>query len=160
MPSSATKGLSARNPPTTSNPPSVVRSVRFSGTRQQACGRRRKRDVEHGLGRRHLEIERLRDRRLEPPHVVVVDVAAVLAQMRGDPVGPRLDGEERRAHGIGRCAAARVADGGDVVDVDAQADRGHRKSSFLRFQAAPASDRLPGLTAGSAASSGGSASAG
>ena len=118
------------------------------------------RDVEHRLGRRHLEIERLPDRGLEPPHVVVVDVATVLAQVSGDPVGARLDGEERRAHGIGRCAAAGVADGGDVVDVDAQADRGHRKSSSPFSQAAPASDRLPGLTAGSAASSGGSASAG
>ncbi len=37
--SSSTKGASRSRPPTTSSPPSVVRSVRFSGTRQQACGR-------------------------------------------------------------------------------------------------------------------------
>ena len=39
--SSATKGFSESWPPMTSRPPSVVRSVRFSGTRQQACGRMR-----------------------------------------------------------------------------------------------------------------------
>ena len=37
--SSSTNGFKALNRPTTSRPPSVVRSVRFSGTRQQACGR-------------------------------------------------------------------------------------------------------------------------
>ena len=124
--SSATKGLSARKPATTSRPPSVVRSVRFSGTRQQACGRMRKRDVEHLLGRRHLEVERLGDRRLEAAHVVVADMAAILAQVRGDAVGPRLDGEQRRADRIGSAAAARVAHRRDVIDVDAKAKRGHR----------------------------------
>ena len=47
------------------------------------------RDLEHFLGRRHFEIERLVDLGLQPRHVVVADVAAVLAQMRGDAVGSR-----------------------------------------------------------------------
>ena len=63
---------------------------------------RLQRDVEHLLGRRHLEIQRLGDRRLQPRHVVVANMAAILAQMRGDAVGAGLDGEQRRAHGIRR----------------------------------------------------------
>ena len=83
--------------------------------RHQAAGVRAglQRDVEHLLGRRHLEIERLGDRGLQPPHVVVADVAAILAQMRGDAVGAGFDREQRRAHRIGqrrrraRCARSR-----------------------------------------------------
>ena len=84
------------------------------------------RDVEHRLGRGHFEIERLLDRGLEAAHVLVVDVAPVLAQMRGDAVRSGVDGDEGRADRIGKRPAARVAHGGDMVDVDAQAKRGHR----------------------------------
>ena len=83
----------------------------------------RKRDPQHVLGRRHLEIQRLRDLGLQPRHVVVADVAAVLAQMRGDAVGAGLDRGQRRAHRIGPLAAPRVAQGGDVIDIDAEAQR-------------------------------------
>jgi len=40
----------------------------------------RERDPQHVLGRRHLEIQRLGDLGLQPRHVLVADVAAVLAQ--------------------------------------------------------------------------------
>jgi hypothetical protein len=96
-----------------------VRSARRSGTRQAACGRRPHRDVGHLRRCRHFEIERLVDLGLEPRDVVVADVAAILAQMRGDAVGAGMDGELRRAHRIGMPPAAGVADGGDVIDVDA-----------------------------------------
>ena len=85
------------------------------------------RDGEHFLGRRHFEIERLVDLGLQPRDVVVADMAAVLAQMRGDAVGAGRDRELGRAHRIGMAPAARVADGGDVVDIDAEAKR---SSSF------------------------------
>ena len=88
------------------------------GRRHAAC---LERDGDHLLGRRHLEIKRLGDFRLEPGDVVVADVAAILAQMRGDAVGARRDGELGRAHRVGMAPAARVADGGDVVDIDAEA---------------------------------------
>ena len=80
------------------------------------------RDAEHFLGRRHFEIERLVDLGLEPRDVVVADMAAVLAQMRGDAVGAGRDRKLGRAHRIGMAPAARVADGGDVVDIDAEAE--------------------------------------
>ncbi len=82
------------------------------------------RDGEHLVGRRHLQIERAGQLALEARDVIVGDVAAVLAQVRRDAVGARLDGEVRGAHGIGMPAATRVADGGDVVDVHAQAKIG------------------------------------
>ena len=84
------------------------------------------RNVEHRLGRGHFEIERLFDRRLEPQHVVVMNVPTVLAQMGGDAVSAGFDREQRRADGIGNGAAARVADGRDMVDVDAEPQRCHR----------------------------------
>ena len=112
-----------------------------AGVRLDAQG-----DVEHLVGRRHLEIERLGDRRLQPLHVVVADVAAILAQMRGDAVGAGLDRQQRGAHGIGNRAAARVAHGRDMVDVDAQPQRGHRVLSLSQRPSAAA--RLPGLTGG------------
>jgi hypothetical protein len=52
---------------------------------------------------------------------------AVLAQVCGDAVRARCDGEMGRAQGIGVPAAAGVADGGDVIDVDAEAQVGRRR---------------------------------
>ena len=78
--------------------------------RHEATGVRAdlKRNVEHGLGRGHLEIERLRDRRLEADHVVVENASAVLPQVRGDAVAPIFDRKQRARTGSGT-AAARVA---------------------------------------------------
>ena len=125
-----------------------------TGVRADAQG-----DVEHLLGRRHLEIQRLGDRRLQPAHVLVADMAPILAQMRGYAVRARLDRQQRGADGVGNRAAARVAHRRDMIDIDAQSQISHRVPFFsLSPQAAGA--RLPGLTGGSAASSGGKASAG
>ena len=95
-------------------------------------------DGDHLRGRRHFEIERLGDLGLEARDVVVADVAAVFAQMRRDAVGAGLDRDLRGAYGIGMAAAARVADGRDVVDIDAEAEMGGRHllaagSSGLQF---------------------------
>jgi hypothetical protein len=48
-------------------------------------------------------------------------VAAVLAQVGGDAVGAGRDRLMRGAQGIGVTAAAGVADGRHVIDVDAEA---------------------------------------
>ena len=52
--------------------------------------------------------------------VVVADVPAVLAQVRGDAVAADAGDDLGRAHRIGMVAAARVADRRDVIDVDAR----------------------------------------
>ena len=74
------------------------------------------------------------------------DVAAILTQMRGDAICTGFGSHQRGAQGVGMQATARIADGGDVIDVDAEA------------QVVAHAARLPGLIAGIAASSGGSAS--
>jgi hypothetical protein len=48
-------------------------------------------------------------------------VAPVLAQVRGDAVGTGRDRLMRGAQGIGMAAAASIADGRHVIDVDAEA---------------------------------------
>ena len=73
------------------------------------------RDLDHFRRRRHLKIERLPDARLEPRDIVVNDVAAILAQVRGDAVGAGGDRDLCRLQRIGVPAAARIAHGGDVV---------------------------------------------
>ena len=91
--------------------------------RHQAAGMRHvaQRDGQHLVGGGHLEVERPGQLALEPGDVGIGDVAAILAQVRGDAVGARLHGQVRGAQRIGMAAAAGVADGGDVVDVDAEA---------------------------------------
>ena len=58
--------------------------------------------------------------------VAVGDVPAILAQVRGDAVGAGLQRKVRGAQRIGMASAARVTDGGHVIDVHAQAQIGKR----------------------------------
>ena len=108
----------------------------------------RQSDRKHLLGRRHLEIQRQVDLVHEPVDVAVRDVPPVFAEVGGDAVGAGLCSHDRRSNRIGMVAAARVPDGRDVVDIDAEAEA-----------IAQAEALLPGLIAGIAASSGGTASA-
>ena len=78
-------------------------------------------------------------------------MAAVLAQVRGNAVAADGCDDFRRAHRIGMIPATRVADRGDVIDVDAKAEA-------LGGKGAHQAARLPGLIAGVAASSGGTSS--
>ena len=98
-----------------------MRSSRRSGTRQAACGL-----VAIAIATicSVAAISRLSgfvDLRLEPRNVLVADVPAVFAQMRGDTIGTSCDGDLRRAHGIRMPSATRIADSRDVIDVDAEA---------------------------------------
>ena len=56
----------------------------------------RERDLEHLLGRRHLQVQRQVDLGHQPVDVVVGDVPPVLAQVRGDAVGAGLGGDDAR----------------------------------------------------------------
>jgi len=106
------------------------------------------RDRQHLLGCRHFQVQRQRDLGHQPVDIRVRNVAAILAQMRGDAVRARMRRLNRRADRIGVRPAARVPDGRDMVDIDPEAERmGHGLA------------RLPGLIAGIAASSGGTSSA-
>ena len=130
----------------------MVRSSRFSGTMQAACGRWASAISSISSVAaisRFSGISRLLH---QPVDIVVGDVAPVLAQMGGDAVGAGRGGGEGGADRIGMSAAARVPDRRDMVDIDAEAE-------VAQAQRAQAALRLPGFSAGMAASSGGSASA-
>ena len=80
------------------------------------------RDRQHFLGRRHLQVQRQVDLGHQPVDVLVGDVPPVLAQVGGDPVGARGRRSMGGADRVGMRAAARVPDGRDMVDVDAEAE--------------------------------------
>ena len=54
-------------------------------------------------------------------NIVVIDVTAVFAQMRGDAVSTRTYRRHRGMQRIGMTPAAGIADGSDVIDVHAKA---------------------------------------
>src|SRR5262249_23664991 len=94
-------------------------------------------DAHHLLGCRHFEIERLCDVRLEACDIVVADVPAILAQMRGDAISAGFDRNLRRMHGIRVSSPAGIADGGDVVDVDAETKVWSRHSCNRSYRQRP-----------------------
>ena len=113
----------------TSSPPSVVTSCRPSGTSMRHLGLELAGDADHFVGRRHLQVELDVRQLAQPAHVLVLDVAPVLAQVHGDAVGAAEVRLDRRPHRVGLVRAPRLAHGGDVVDVDAKLD--HRARSQL-----------------------------
>ena len=121
--------------PTTSRPPSVVRSS--PPLRNDAGGMRPHLARDRRPFRRVAAISRLSGlsiSRLEPHDIVIDDVTAVFAQVRGDAVGAGRDRDLGGLDRIGMLAAARVTDGGDMVDVDAEAEeeRSRRSAGCLR----------------------------
>jgi hypothetical protein len=79
-------------------------------------------DADHFRRRRHFEIERLGEALFQPLHIVIDNVAAILAQMRGDAVGAGGNGKLGGLDRIGMPSAARISHGRDMVDIDAEAD--------------------------------------
>jgi hypothetical protein len=61
-------------------------------------------------------------------HVGILDVAAILAQMQGDGIRPGVFRHQRRLDRAGILGAARLAQGGHVVDVDAESDHSFCRS--------------------------------
>ena len=56
--------------------------------------------------------------------VAILDVPAILAQMHRDVVGARLLGDQRGEHRVRIARAPRLAQRGDVVDVDSEMQHG------------------------------------
>jgi len=91
-------------------------------------------DAQHFLRRRHFQVQRHVERRHQHRDILVADMAAILAQMRGDAVGAGLHRQQRGLDRIGMFAAPRVADRRHMVDIDPQAQRngGHLIASGCR----------------------------
>jgi hypothetical protein len=83
------------------------------------------RDADHFLRRRHLQIERFVQFRLQPRDVVVANMPAIFAQMSRDAVAAGRDRELGCTHRIGMTPAAGIADSCNVIDIDAKAQTFH-----------------------------------
>lgn len=76
------------------------------------------RDPDHFCSARHLEVENSPDCCFQPFYVVVLDVATILAQMRGDAVGTCVLAFNRRENGIRFNGATCLAKRRNMVDVN------------------------------------------
>jgi hypothetical protein len=106
----------------TSSPPSVVTSWRPSGTSMAISGLSAQAMADHLVGRGHFQVE-LDVRQFRAGGARrILDVAAVFAQMHGDAVGAAEMGFHGGPHRVRLPGAARLAQRGDVVDVDTEFD--------------------------------------
>ena len=106
----------------------MVTSSRPSGTSIAISGLSPQAMRDHLFGRGHFEIELDLHQRAQPAHVLVLDVPAVLAQVHGDAVGAAQVRFRGRPDRVRLVRAARLAQRGDVVDVDAELNHGVRSS--------------------------------
>src|SRR5690606_5552151 len=79
---------------------------------------------EHLRRRGHLEVQQRRHLAAQRFDVVVADMAAIFTQVGRDAVSAGGFAQARREDGIRIAGAASVADGGDVIDVDVEANHG------------------------------------
>ena len=77
------------------------------------------RDFQHFLGSCHLEVQRQRGGGHDSLDIGVADMPPVLTQMRGNSVAADRRHNLRRTHRIGMLTTARIADGCNMIDVDA-----------------------------------------
>ena len=109
------------------------------------------RDGQHFLGRRHLEVQRKVGGLLYALEVRIANVATIFTQMRRDAVPADLRHDFCRTDRVRMIAAARIPDGCDVVDINAQSQAwGMRQIDQAAL--------LPGLVTGMAARSAGTSS--
>ena len=90
-----------------------------------------RRERDHRIGGGELEIERgarLRDQSLD---VGILDVAAILAEVRGDPIGAGVLADTGGAHGIRIDGTACLPHRRHMIDVDVEALAGHLPREVL-----------------------------
>ena len=90
----------------------------------------RQREFQHLVVQRHLEIQPGLGLRDQAGDVAVLDVAAIFAKMNGDEIGAVVLGHPCGLEDRGILGSARLAQRGDVIDVDSQQRRGHRRFSL------------------------------
>ena len=74
----------------------------------------------HFFGHTHFEVHTGLQHVLEQQYVALLDVAAVFAQVHGDAVGARFFGVQRSLDRVRVTGAPGLAQGSDMVDVDAK----------------------------------------
>lgn len=106
----------------------------------------RQRNDQHFFRCRHFQIERQVRCILNALEIIIANMATVFAKVRGDAIAANPRHNLRRAHRIRMIATTRIADGGNMVDVYAEAEGAGQAA------------RLPGLVTSMAASSSGTSS--
>ena len=86
------------------------------------------REGDDRVGHRHLEVQLDAEPSAQFLDVALLDMAPVLAQVHGDAVGARRLGHQRRLDGVRVVDPARLPEGGDVVDIDAEMEHGSAQS--------------------------------
>ena len=119
--SASTKGFRCRCPTATSR--AALGRHLFALLRDQATGVRlvSKRDLQHLLGGRHLQIERQVNLFREPSNIVVGDVSSILAKMRGNAIRAGLRCQARRTDWVWMAPTPGVSNSGNVIDIDTEA---------------------------------------
>jgi hypothetical protein len=84
----------------------------------------------HLVGSGHLEVQADVGELAQAPHILVLDVAAVLAQVHGDAVGAAQMRLHRRPDGVGLVRAPRLAHRSHMVDIDGELN--HRSLNSRR----------------------------
>jgi hypothetical protein len=79
-------------------------------------------DADHLLGDGHFQIHARLQEGPEGEDIGILNVAPIFAQVQGDQVGAGRLGEQSSLQWTGKARAARLAQRGDVVDVDAEFD--------------------------------------
>ncbi len=77
-------------------------------------------DSHHFGCSRHLQVQRQLNFVPKVFNVAVADMASILTQMGGDAVGSGFGRNSSRSQGIWMPPAPRVADGGNMVDINAK----------------------------------------
>lgn len=72
------------------------------------------------LANRHLQVQHCADSGREALYVGVLNVPAILTEVRGNPIGPGAFADQRRRQRIRFIGASRLTNRGDVIDVDEQ----------------------------------------
>jgi hypothetical protein len=84
-------------------------------------------DIEHLGGHRAFEVHLRAQLTAQGAHVGVADMSAVFAQMERDRIGTRQLGGQCRLDRVGIVGAARIAHGGDVIDIYTQFGMARRR---------------------------------
>ncbi len=87
---------------------------------------------DHLVGRGHLEVQLDVGQVAQAVDIVVLDVAAIFAQVHGDAVGTAEMGFDGRPDGIGFIGAARLTDGRHMIDIDAEFNHSSCNSTKIR----------------------------
>ena len=107
------------------------------GDQATGLGRELHSKRQHLGGHRHLQIKPRLHQRAQQPHVPLLDMAPILAQMHGDAVRASLLRQQGGLYRIGIARVARLPQGCHMVDVYPQggeeSQRMHGETSNLGF---------------------------